>query len=125
MTHKLPFKIKFRPAAAGLVLLVLDSLFFSMTNPNKVPSVMLIVGFLLVALSLYALLRLLLAGLSFYGLPVRSHGKRVALLLAISGSLAIALQSLGELTARDVLVLGLLSIIAYVYTSYGRGPSQK
>lgn len=121
----LPYNLKFRPTIAGLVLLVADGLFFTLTNPNAVPSSILIVGFVLFALSLYGLLRLLLAGMAFYGVPVNRHSKRIALVLGLCGSVAIALQSLGELTARDLLVLSLLSVIAYVYTSYGRGPQPK
>jgi hypothetical protein len=121
----LPYNLKIRPTIAVFMLLVADGLFFSLTNPNAVPSGVLIVGFILVALSLYVLLRLILTALDFYGLPVNQHSKRIALVLGLSGSLAIALQSLGELTARDILVLSLLSAIAYVYVSYGRGRQPK
>jgi len=57
----------------------------------------------------------------FYGLPLKNRGKRISMLLGVSGGIAVALQSLGELTLRDVVVLTLLSGLAYVYMSYGRG----
>lgn len=105
---------------AGLGLLGIDALFFNLTNPDKVPSVLLIVGFLLVALSIYVFLRLLLAVASMYGLPLHKRGRRAALFLGVSCAVAVALQSLGELTLRDNVVLALFSILAYIYTSYGR-----
>lgn len=109
-----------RQTIAGLVLVAADSLFFTTTNPNKVASSVLIVGFVLVALSIYGLLRLALAAATFYGLPLQNRGRRVALLVGISIAIAVALQSLGELTVRDVVVLILLTGLIYVYTSYGR-----
>ena len=110
-----------RQIVAGICLISLDCLFFSLTNPNKVPSWVLIVGFVLVALSLYGLIRLITAVAVFYGLPLKNRGKRISMLLGVSGGIAVALQSLGELTLRDVVVLTLLSGLAYVYMSYGRG----
>ena len=82
---------------------------------------MLIVGFVLVALSTYGLLRLCLAMLAFYGVPLKHKGRRIALLVGISCAISLALQSLGELTMRDVVVLTLLSGLAYIYMTYGRG----
>ena len=109
-----------RPTVFGIVLLTLDGLFFGLTNPNSIPSALLIVGFILLALSLYSLLRLCFFVLAFYRLTGGRKGRRLALLLSISVSIAIALQSLGELTLRDAIVLTLLSTIAYAYLSYGR-----
>jgi hypothetical protein len=121
----LPYNLKIRPTLTVFLLLVADGLFFTLTNPNSVPSGVLIVGFVLLAISLYVVLRLSLTAMAFYGLPLNQHSKRIALVLGLSGSLGIALQSLGELTARDILVLSLLSAIAYVYMSYGRGEQPK
>lgn len=109
-----------RQTIAGLVLVIADSLFFTMTNPNKVASSVLIIGFTLVALTIYGFLRLGLAAATFYGLPLKNRGRRIALLIGISMAIAVALQSLGELTLRDVVVLILLTGIVYIYTSYGR-----
>ncbi len=115
---------KHRHVAAALALLLADCLFFTMTNPNQVPSALLIVGFVLVALSIYGLLRGFLAMLVFYGLPLGGHERRLALYIGLAVALGVALQSLGELSPRDIVVLSLLSVIAYVYTSYGRGKPQ-
>lgn len=120
MKFNLVHQLKRRHSLAGLGLIGLDVAFFSLTNPEKVSSGLLIVGFLLVALSIYGLLRLVLAIASIYGLPLRDRGRRAALFLGVSCASAVALQSLGELTLRDEVVLALLSLLAYVYVSYGR-----
>jgi hypothetical protein len=125
MKQRLTYHLKQRRTVIGLVLLALDGLFFSLTNPDKVPSVLLIVGFGLVALSIYYLFRLLLAVAAVYGAPLQDGGRRPALFLGISCSLAVALQSLGELTLRDLVVLALLTAIAYIYTSYGRASKRE
>lgn len=124
MKHSLNYHInrfKQPQLLAGVVLAVLDIGFFSSTNPTKMPSGLLIVGFVLVALSIYALLRMLLGIASIYGLPLAEHGRRQALFLGGVCAVLVALQSLGELTLRDVVVLVLLALIAYLYTTYGRG----
>jgi hypothetical protein len=55
-----------------------------------------------------------------YGIPVR-HRKRAlrSAVLLISG--LVALQSIGQLSPRDVLVLAPLSALMYMYIAYNRG----
>ncbi len=56
----------------------------------------------------------------WYGLLGGAHRKRQArVLTGLVGGL-IALQSIGELGPRDVLVLLPLALIAYLYVSYGK-----
>lgn len=120
MRHPLFYHLNHRHVAAAVALLGLDIVFFNLTNPSTAPSGLLIVGFVLVALSLYVLLRLILAVASVYGVPMRERGRRPALFIGVGLAIVVALQSLGELSLRDVVVLLLLTVIAYVYTTYGR-----
>lgn len=102
-----------------LGLLIIDSLLFCLTDPANVPSFMLITGFLLVATSFYYLVRALIRASGLYGVKV-PHPRRLALIItAISGGL-LALQSMGELTGRDIVVLLPLLALSYLYVSYGR-----
>lgn len=117
-------QIHIKQTAFAVGLMLCDSLFFGLTNPNNVPSWALIVGFALVAASFYALLLVILKMASFYGLAKGANEKRVARLLGVSGGIAIALQSLGELSLRDVVVLLMLTAIAYGYISYGSNQAQ-
>jgi len=102
-------------------LVVADALFFSLTNPMKVASWLLIVGFGLAAISLYYCLRGAVRVASWYGLPVsRRYQRRVAEVAGILIGL-LALQSIGQLSPRDVAVLLPLLLVAYLHSSYGRG----
>jgi len=102
-------------------LLAADALFFSLTNPLKVASWLLIAGFGLAAATLYYFLRSAVRVASWYGLPVsRRQQRRVAEVAGILIGL-LALQSIGQLSPRDVLVLLPLLLVTYLYSSYGRG----
>ena len=111
------FKRQFWPLIG---LFMADGLFFGLTNPATIASFWLIIGFGLLALTLYHIWKGLLWAASWYGLPTRRHAKRLAKLLSGLTVGLLALQSIGELTLRDVLVLLPLASLLYVYLSYGR-----
>ncbi len=98
-------------------LLILDSIFFGTTNPSKVASIFLIIGFLLAAVTLFSILRLASKTLGVYGIP-RAYTNRLADVLTVVGAVLLALSSVGELTSRDTTVMLLLGAIFYVYMSY-------
>ena len=103
-----------------LCLLLLDGIFFTRTDPHKVASVTLIIGFLLLTITLYLCIKRVLAFAKLYGLPFSRHERRIALFgTGVIGGL-IGLQSMGELTERDLLVVGPLAVMLYLYLSYGR-----
>ena len=104
-------------------LLVADGLFFGLTDPDKVPSLFLMIGFLLCAGTLYVLIRAILAASAWYGLPLNKHGSRLARVVTLAAGVLIALQSIGELGSRDILVLMPLTLVSYLYVSYGRTPT--
>jgi len=97
-----------------------DGIVFGFTNAVSVPSFVLMVGFLLLSVTFYYLIRGLLTFVGLYGVSVRRKRRLAAVMTgAVSG--LVALQSIGELNSRDVLVLVPLMLIGYVYTSYGKG----
>jgi hypothetical protein len=100
-------------AAADLVV-------FGATDPHNAPSMVLFAGFLLLATSFYVLLLSALKLFAWYGVSPGRHRKRFIRLSAGVFSGLVALQSIGELSSRDVLVLLPLAIIAYIYVSYGQ-----
>lgn len=101
-------------------LLAVDGVIFGLTDPQQVPSLMLAGGFILLAITLYQLVLAVLHAAGWYGLPGGAHRKRQArVLTGLIGGL-IALQSIGELGPRDVLVLLPLAVIVYLYISYGK-----
>lgn len=101
----------------ALALVIVDIVFFSNTDASKVAPFMLIVGFILLVITCYILLYALLSVVRLYGLPIR-HKQRFTLYLSGVVGLIMALQSIGELTYRDILVLLPLAVIGYIYTIY-------
>ena len=103
----------------GAGLLLVDGLLFASTDAANVPSFVVIIGFLLLVLTFYSLVYGFLSLGGVYGVPLRHKRQLAAYLSAVVGGL-VALQSIGELSSRDVLVLLPLAIIGYVYSAYAR-----
>lgn len=102
-------------------LLAADTVFFATTDPHEVPSFILIIGFLLLTATIYCAVRGLLALIRWYGLlPSDSHRRRLARVVTGLAAGLIALQSIGQLGVRDILVLLPLTLLAYLYITYGR-----
>jgi len=100
-------------------LLVADCLVFSLTNARSVPSFMLIVGLILLLMTVYYLVYSLLTFARLYGLSIRRKRRLAGVLTGLMSGL-VALQSIGELNSRDVLVLLPLAVIGYAYSFYGK-----
>jgi hypothetical protein len=90
---------------AGLVILLIT------TRPNELSPPLLIVPFLLIFLCFFLILRMVFAKFG-----VRRQ-KNLGLAMLISGLFVIllAMQSLGQLTIRDAIMLAAIFIIAYFY----------
>lgn len=89
-------------AVVGLGILLMT------TQPNQLPSIVLILPFLLILLIVFLGVRLLFGGKSG-----RISGS--ALLIAGLVVIFLALQSLGQLTPRDMIMLSILFATAYFY----------
>jgi hypothetical protein len=101
----------------ALGMLILDVAFFTRTNASTVAPFVLIVGFVLLVITCYELLYGLLSAARLYGLPVRYKQRPAVYLSGVLG-LILALQSIGELTPRDILVLLPLATLGYIYGVY-------
>jgi hypothetical protein len=106
------------PAWTLALLLALDGLFFGLTNPTQLASIWLIVAFILLAATVYRLSRVGLTVLGWYGLRVKRPQRLASTLTGIIIAL-VALQSIGELTMRDILVGVPLIVILYLYLMWG------
>jgi predicted membrane protein len=102
-----------------LGLLVLDILLFTTTNAATAPSFVAIIGFGLLVVTVFYVIYALTGLTKYYGLPVPRRKPLSIYLTAIIG-LLVALQSIGELGPRDVMVILLLAGIGYVYSSYAK-----
>lgn len=106
-----------RPTLWSLgLLLVADGLFFGLTNPRTLASIWLIPAFVLLAATLYYLCKAVLVVLSWYGLRARRPKRLATTLTGIIVALT-ALQSIGELSKRDILVALPLVVLLYLYLS--------
>jgi hypothetical protein len=113
-------RLKRKQAVYILLIMIADFVFFSFTNPATVPSFVLILGFLLFILSLYAVVRILLNGLCIYVPGLRRTRGRLAVFIAGIVSALLALQSIGQLSTRDAIVIVPIAIVVYVYFTYAR-----
>lgn len=105
---------------AGLPLVIL-LLFVITTDPQRLPSVLLVVPFLLVFTATMALALGIIAALRQEGGLVLGHQLRrprvLAALIASFPSLMLVLQSIGQLGVWDIVTATAVLILAYVYVT--------
>lgn len=111
--------LKNRPVSRLLALIMVDALFFGLSDPDKTPSFLLIVGFILFVATFYYLASCLASLAGLYGLKLK-HKKPLTIYLTVIVGILVALQSVGELGARDIWVLLPLAILGYFYSSYAK-----
>ncbi|MDL2341460.1 MAG: hypothetical protein QFB87_00035 [Patescibacteria group bacterium] len=111
--------IRSRPFWLTIGLIITDALFFGLTNPVKVASILLIAGFALVLLTMYWLLYNL-QRLSALYVPWLAGQKQLSLTVVIGLGVLLALQSVGQLTSRDSLLITLAASVLYAYSVYGK-----
>jgi hypothetical protein len=102
------------------ILAVADFIFFSSTNPATLPSFILILGFIFLIATLYVLVRLLIAGLCLNIPTLRRTRSRLAMFITGILGVLLALQSIGQLTTRDTLVVVPIATVLYLYFTYAR-----
>lgn len=89
-------------STAGMVILLLS------TDPNNLSSALLVVPFLLLFVILYLVMRRIFKDKT-------SSRSGIVMLVAGLAIIALALQSLGQLTPRDGIMLLILFMIGYFY----------
>jgi len=100
-------------------LLAASAVLFSFTEASRVPSLFIIIGFLLLTGVIYYIIYGLMSALALYGFRVRRK-QLVAGYLTAALAIMVALQSVGEMGRWDFWVLLPLAILAYFYSSYAR-----
>lgn len=105
-------------------LFAIDGVVCSLTDPHRIPSFLIIAVFLMLVVSIYQLFRGIIHMIGWYGVSV-GHPRRLATILTVMSGGLLALQSIGELTSRDIAVLLPFVLLAYVYFSYGQKAASK
>ncbi len=119
-------KTKFIKSKSGLLtgLIALDSAFFMSTNAGSVSSLTLMLGFLLLLVTTFLLINRLYAFGQKYGLILSNNPKKFTMLGTVLFGSILALQSIGQLTMRDLFIALPFALGIYAYLSYGRGKSR-
>jgi preprotein translocase subunit YajC len=97
-------------AAGSLAALLV---LFMSTDPAKVPSFLLIVPFILLFVSLMFIISSFLQ----YKGYTKNRSLQVAALSTAAPVLLLVLQSIGQLTIRDILTVAILFALSYFYMS--------
>jgi len=102
-----------KPLIMGSICMAIVLLLFLVTDPNKVPSFILILPFLLLFVSLLLLVSVLLR---WQGMG-KARSIRLSVVFSSIPLILLVLQSIGQLTVRDVLTMAVLFTLSYFYVS--------
>lgn len=92
-----------------MLLVLVLAIFILTTSPASLPSVVLVAPFILSFVIMYLLIDFMFKRLG------KGAGRGASLLLAGLVVILLALQSLGQLTFRDTVMVGLLFGVAFLY----------
>ncbi len=104
-----------------ILVLVLDGLFFSFTNPNRINQIFLLISFILVGLSLFFIFYNIGSYLNLVGFKIK-HVFKASLIISIILVLSLALKSIGQFSLIDFVTLLTFSIVLYIYLILIRPP---
>lgn len=114
-----------RYSIACIVSIGLFILFIRMTNPSDIPTIFYIAPFLIMFVAVFSFV--MLAGAVFVKLQLLSISrgllKRLSTLVALYTVFLVLLKSIGQLTARDV-VIGLI-LVTFLYVYFDRMTNEK
>ena len=100
-----------------IALIIVDVLFFGLTSPNS-SSFVIIPAFTLVIINILAITDLLMRYFMQI-IPIKDAiRRRVTVVVSVTIALIVALQSIGQLTLRDVVTIVPLAGLLYFYMSY-------
>ncbi len=102
-----------------LALFIVGELVFLMSvNPFTSPTFNLFVGIVFVIADYYLVVNYVLSYLSKEFTIIKSRKKKLIITLTSLGGLLIMLESLGQLTFKDIIVIIVLATAIYWYTWY-------
>lgn len=98
-----------------------DLAVFGLVNTRTAPVFVLFLGFLLVSATIFVFVKLAMKLLALYGIKTKNMQR---LSLSITGVLVLilALQSIGQINLRDIIVISVVGTLLYLYTTLVRGP---
>lgn len=106
-----------RPYRHYLILLVVDSLFFGLFSPSQ-SSWLLLPGFALLIATIYGVFTLLVRLMGKFITIKAAMQKKITVFGTFVIGVILALQSLGQLTPKDIITVIPLLAVLYLYISY-------
>lgn len=117
--------LKSLPELAALALLiVLGLVFFSITDPAELPPAALMLGFAILTGIVYSIVRLVAKATGMRRRVTKVQYDGLVAGATVLPIMLLALQSLGQLTARDTITLLVLTVAGYFYISRLSGDGQ-
>lgn len=105
--------------STSLALFIIIELFFLMSvNPFTSPAFNLFLGIVFIVVDYYLLVSYVISYLSKEFMSIKIRRKKLIITLSSVGGLLIMLESLGQLTFKDIIVIIVLAVIIYLYTWY-------
>jgi len=92
-------------------------LFFALTNPQNSAPVVLVVGFIILLVSSYCMVRLAARALKLNRKLGSVPYNGIVVAVSLLPVMLLALQSIGQLTPRDVITLIILFLAGYFYVT--------
>src|SRR6185437_13052820 len=109
-----------KKVSVAAALVIVDTLFFGLFNPQTSSTFIVILGCCLLVITIY-LVSVAFTELLSWGIPLtKITRRRFALFVTMLSAFLILMQSIGQLTLRDALAVLPLVLIAYLYITYNR-----
>lgn len=124
MQIKIKKLFKTKLVRLSLALFVLDLIFFGGLNSSRVSQIILEVGYVTLLANIYLLSYGLTSLIRLYGLVIKNP-KRFSIYTTSFLGVIIGLQSVGELSGHDIIVVLLLAVGSYSYLNYVSKTRQK
>lgn len=106
-------------------IIFVDLLFFSMIDPRRGSMLVLIVACLLAYISVYVICRLgMWLFVKLFPISIVAQ-KRAALAVTIGATFLLFMQSLGQLSSRDIFAVVPLTLVTYFYMAYASSTQNK
>ncbi len=101
---------------AGLALI--DLCFFGLINPNVGNSLIIILGCVFAAATVYCLCLIMASVLGMLAGTSLTAQRRIAIFLATVAIFLLLMQSIGQLSIRDIIAIVPLAALLYLYSTY-------
>ncbi|HVS58286.1 MAG TPA: hypothetical protein VHD60_00920 [Candidatus Saccharimonadales bacterium] len=108
----------FKRHRAILALLAADTIIFFGINPRSASSLVLMLGLLLAVGTIYALMGMFLGVLESLVPVLHVKSRKIKVLLTLVIAFLVGLQSVGQLTAKDVIAIIPFLVVGYFYLMY-------